>query len=52
MNTAQDEAWSVSKKAVMDCKLTSPGLMFFQLAFVFDVACDVTASSLILQILR
>src|SRR5712671_1929107 len=31
MNTAQDEAWSVSNSAVMDCKLTSPGLMFFNL---------------------
>src|SRR6266436_5133869 len=34
MNTAQDEACSVSKSAVMDCKLTSPGLMFLT-CFVF-----------------
>src|SRR5260370_22466440 len=37
MNTAQDEAWSVSKKAVMDCKRTSPGLMFLT-CFCFRVA--------------
>src|SRR5215468_6561942 len=28
MNTAHDEACSMSKNAVMDCKFTSPELMF------------------------
>src|SRR5258708_36405210 len=37
MNPPQEEAWSCSKKAVRDCKRTSPGLMFLT-CFCFRVA--------------
>ena len=33
MNTAHSQDCSVSKKVVMDCKFTSPGLMFFACFF-------------------
>jgi hypothetical protein len=48
MNTAHDQACSVSKNAVMDCKITSLDVLLLAIVFV---SLDVTAASSVLQML-